>query len=897
MNKSLTLLACLVLTGSMALHSQEKAKAIYRSDAYSIYQNKVVQGSFTSTAISASDLISDYTSPEEGRYSPEIVFKFSINLRDNEMASGHDHKVTLRPVNGHCTTNVQFGKQFLQTTEIEEHVNLEENTCWTLRLDLRAMMNDFNKLGFYTLFNGDKLYRDDFKGVYVAGNQSPLSWDFSNLDSQPGLQLTDEDNDGIFETTLIMNSRDNSKTTASSWNLSKDISAFPTYHSDYLISDALYNLAIEEMVKAVEPDSTFRTGKEWAGVWTRDISYSIILSMAYLQPKVAMNSLMRKVKNGRIIQDTGTGGAYPVSSDRMIWAVAAWEVYKATGSKEWLELIYPVIKNSIEDDMHNIYNAETGMVKGESSFLDWREQTYPRWMEPADIFTSENLGTNAVHFQANTVLAMMAELHHDKDAVERYKLNAENIKSGINKYLWQADKGYYGQYLYGRNFLSLSPGAEALGEALCILFGISDQNQSTSMVSKVPVSDFGIPCIYPQIPGIPPYHNNGIWPFVQSFWALASAKAGNEKAVIESIAAIYRPAALFLTNKENFVATTGDYAGTQINSDNMLWSLSGSIALVHKVLFGLQFGPESLSFNPFIPHEFEGKHYLKGLNYRNMVLDIEIEGYGNKIKSFAIDGIENVNYSIPASLKGRHKLLIVLNGFPSNEDTINKSSVVFSPETPLVKYENGILSWDSIENVKEYEVLLNGKIIAKTKENLFKVELTGYAEYQIMAIGNNNNSSFASEPLEVFDNDKSIVLNMEDFTGPGSVKYGNFTGSGYVTFNTDLNTEVNIPIEITEKGVYSINFRYANGNGPVNTENKCAIRTLQLNGNKCGTFVFPQRGSEEWSNWGLSNAVTVSMDKGKNILQLIYQPENENMHGEINEVAIDSIILTRTGPD
>jgi len=53
-------------------------------------------------------------------------------------------------------------------------------------------------------------------------------------------------------------------------------------------------MSLEEMIKAVESDSTFRTGKEWAGVWTRDISYSIILSMAYLQPKVAINSLLKK---------------------------------------------------------------------------------------------------------------------------------------------------------------------------------------------------------------------------------------------------------------------------------------------------------------------------------------------------------------------------------------------------------------------------------------------------------------------------------------------------------------------------------------------------------------------------------------------------------------------------
>jgi len=104
-------------------------------------------------------------------------------------------------------------------------------------------------------------------------------------------------------------------------------------------------MSVEEMIKAVEPDSTFRTGKEWAGVWTRDISYSIILSMAHLQPEVAMKSLLRKVnKKKRIIQDTGTGGAYPCSTDRMIWATAAWEIYKATGDKDWLQQAYIIIK-------------------------------------------------------------------------------------------------------------------------------------------------------------------------------------------------------------------------------------------------------------------------------------------------------------------------------------------------------------------------------------------------------------------------------------------------------------------------------------------------------------------------------------------------------------------------
>ena len=240
--------------------------------------------------------------------------------------------------------------------------------------------------------------------------------------------------------------------TASLWRLSKDVSAFPQYQSGYVLTDALYVLALEEMQNAVEPDSTFRTGKEWGGVWTRDISYSIILSMAVLQPKVAMYSLMRKVKDGRVIQDTGTGGAYPVSSDRMIWAVAAWEVYKVTGDKEWLKKVYPIIKKSVAEDVLNIYDTETGLVRGESSFLDWREQTYPRWMQPADIYESECIGTNAVHYQVNIVLAEMAKLMDDETASATYKQAALKIKQGIQVHLWQEDKNYFGQYLYGRDF-------------------------------------------------------------------------------------------------------------------------------------------------------------------------------------------------------------------------------------------------------------------------------------------------------------------------------------------------------------------------------------------------------------------------------------------------------------
>lgn len=171
-----------------------------------------------------------------------------------------------------------------------------------IRLDLRPVLTAFQKDGSYTNFKDEKTYKQDLKHVLVAGDVAPLSWDFDNLVNKPELELHDPNGDGIYETTLVMNAPEAAKTAAQEWYQILKTDDFPQYSSDYQLADALYNLALEEARRAVEPDSTFRTGKEWAGVWTRDISYSIILAQATLQPRSAMKSLLRKVSpQGRII--------------------------------------------------------------------------------------------------------------------------------------------------------------------------------------------------------------------------------------------------------------------------------------------------------------------------------------------------------------------------------------------------------------------------------------------------------------------------------------------------------------------------------------------------------------------------------------------------------------------
>ena len=865
---------------------------IYQSDFYSLSKNKVSQGAFEATALSATSLSSNYQSPVNMEISPALSFKFSLNGKDNEMVSGKNHLINLVSNNDVLETPViRFGHQFTDHAIVPAHVFLKPDTKFTIRLDMNEILNAFKEKGFYTAYNGTKIYKTDFKGVFVAGSISPLIWDFDNLGNHKELELTDQDGDGIYTLTLEMNKAREKKTTASSWQLSKNIAAFPQYKSTVPMMDALYNMAIEEMENAIEPDSTFRTGKEWAGVWTRDISYSIILSMATLQPKVAEHSLLRKVKNNRVIQDTGTGGSWPVSSDRMIWAVAAWEVYKTTGDQNWLAKAYQIIKNSIEDDLKNVYDPETGLVKGESSFLDWRDQTYPKWMQSADIYSSENLGTNAVHYQTNVVLSKMAKLMKDEPAAAKYAKIAVQIKTGINTLLWIPEKGYYGQYLYGRQFKILSPRSEALGEALTVLFDIADPERQKSVVAQTPVTNFGIPCIYPQIPNIPPYHNDGVWPFVQSYWTLAAAKTGNAEAVVQSMSAIYRPAALFLTNKENFVSSTGDFAGTQVNSSNMLWSLSGNISMVYKVLFGIDMEEDALILKPFVPKILSGERSLNNFKYRNALLDIALSGYGNQIKTITLDGSPLPSAKIPASLSGQHKVVIVLADNDLGEGMIGQVKDYFSVAAPVVKLTDGQLNWNEVEGAETYRLLRNGNEIAKISELTYAVKADG--EYQVIAEDKNQVPSFASEPVLNMQQEQPQIFFIDEAVEKSNLPYQGYSGKGFAEISKTKNKKIMLTVNIPEAGTYALDFRYANGNGPTNTENKCAIRTFTIDGSFAGTFVFPQRGKDEWSDWGFSNTNEALLDKGTHQLHLIYEEWNENMNGEINQAMLDYLRIIR----
>lgn len=659
------------------------------------------------------------------------------------------------------------------------------------------------------------------------------------------------------------------------WECRNDLSKMPQLTTPYLLEEAVYNMALDESMIAVESDSTLRTGLFWGGVWTRDVSYSTILSMAYVQPRAAMKSLLCKIgRNGQIIQDTGTGGAWPCSSDREIWTVAAWELYKVTGDREWLSMVYPAVKNSLQVDMKTLYDSATGLVRGESSFIDWREQSYPRWMEPADIYDSKCIGTNMVHYAALMSAAQMAALSGDPEFETACLEKAEGLKQAINDHLWLPEENYYAQFLAGRAGDMLYTKSETLGQALSIIYGVAEGDRAMNLSQNMPITDLGAPVFWPFIPDIPPYHNKAVWPFVESFWMIASAKTSNEPGVLNAIGSLYRAAAMYATHKENFVAENGDWRGTQINSSNMLWSLSGALSATFRVLVGIEYEADCLRFAPVVPKVLSADRSVKNFRYRGAVLDIDVKGYGDSVKSFKVDGVAQGEHFVPADLTGRHHIEIVLSNSFKNKMTVNHQPCVCTPMTPETVLEEGVLTWNAVEGADIYEVYVGAGKVAQTADLSVAVDPQWRGDVSVVAVSAEGVPSFPSEPIYL--SDTSV---RQDFT-PIMLKKG---AREYSL------TDVDVP----EDGLWYLSWNYTNGNGDITTDRNCAIRTLYVDCHRADICVFPQRGVNAWDDWGYTSPIPVELKKGKHTFTLRFEPENDNMSIDINDFMIKGLTLVK----
>ena len=443
----------------------------------------------------------------------------------------------------------------------------------------------------------------------------------------------------------------------------------------------------------------------------------------------------------------------------------------------------------------------------------------------------------------------------------------------------------------------MSQRSESLGEALAVLFKISEENQNKKIIANTPLLNFGIPCFFPQIANIPSYHNNGIWPFVQSFFTWASAKTENLQAVKHGIASLTRASALFLTNKENFVANTGNYIGTEINSDRQLWSVAGNLALYYRIILGMNFDPDGIFFKPAIPQSFKGKYELRNFKYKDTVLNIAVEGFGTTIDSFFVNNEYLEQPFFSGELAGEYSIRMKL----SNSSPLSSINIVDNHFTPIIEnfeLDDDELDWDDVINDPVYIVIKNGKVFRVTNDSDLEIpENEKSLEYQVMAVDNKGYGSFLTEPIWVTNEEESLIFQPGQSNNKTHSAYEGYTGDGYIPLTIQKNLNVSFTGTIEKSGYYSLDFRYANGNGPINTDNKCAIRTLRVDSMNIATIVLPQRGLHQWTDWGYTNCVKVYLEAGEHLIELNYNSQNQNMNVVENVAFLDHLRLRFLIPD
>jgi len=384
-------------------------------------------------------------------------------------------------------------------------------------------------------------------------------------------------------------------------------------HTASVLFDGLFALAQAELaqdsVEAIRDDAfdhgqpipcaCFETGEKWHYVWTRDLSYAIDLGLWRMDPARARNSLRFKLSEARapqsgaglyVMQDTGSGGSWPISTDRIVWFLGARHLLDDAA---FAGQVRRALADTLAQDRQYVFDPAMGLYRGETSFLDWREQSYPAWTAHDVRFIAQSfaLSTNVLHYQALQLAADLAAAHGEPHAAD-YRAQARALKAAINTHFWRADRGLYMSYI-GGDGLPVEA-YDLLGLSLAITSGVADPPRARQALANYPTWPAGSPVIWPERADQPIYHNRAIWPFVSAY-ALRAARAVDDPArIAHEIRSVIRGAALAGSNMENYELLSqrihvddGALSGPVVNSPRQLWSVAGFLDVVTEGVFGL----------------------------------------------------------------------------------------------------------------------------------------------------------------------------------------------------------------------------------------------------------------------------------------------------------------------
>ena len=139
----------------------------------------------------------------------------------------------------------------------------------------------------------------------------------------------------------------------------------------------------------------------------------------------------------------------------------------------------------------------------------------------------------------------------------------------------------------------------------------------------------------------------------------------------------------------------------------------------------MHYEADGISFAPFIPRALADRRTLSGLRYRNATLNISVEGYGNRIARFYLNGKAHAPF-LHEGITGENTIKIVMDNNAIAPLRVNQVANASSPLTPVAWLShdpdmhigagtpvNNLLQWLPIEYIDHYKVLRDGNVVAE----------------------------------------------------------------------------------------------------------------------------------------------------------------------------------------
>lgn len=275
------------------------------------------------------------------------------------------------------------------------------------------------------------------------------------------------------------------------------------------------------------------------------MSYPIMLSLAYLNPNEAMATLKSVVENG-MISHKHKSSLWPINTDDISWAMAAWEIYAVTGDKDWLKWSYDVVKRTVTEEYEINADSFTGLIHGGGQYAFSQGQFYPAWMEYKDIYESTSLTNNvflSVHLKFSTTWATNWAL---KANMVRWRKLERCHQRGIVE---RTVAPLFPVHLCLRQPSPVASNRQ-FAQAMSVLWNIASDDRAENLMMYTPISYYGIPTTSPYYQSEDQINlSEVVTPMVQAFWNLAAAKSDNETMLRYGLGAMYRAQALFAATR------------------------------------------------------------------------------------------------------------------------------------------------------------------------------------------------------------------------------------------------------------------------------------------------------------------------------------------------------------